>query len=173
MPTLNKQLTGEPRHLRAQRSLPWSSGFGDKWISWISCILNSASASVLLNGVPGKKIICRRGVRQGDPLSPQLYVLAAELLQYMINKAYLDGILSLPLDHSFGLSYPIIQYADDTLIILPACPTLTALQTIVAIFTSITGLKVNFQKSSLVPISGGDRPQATGALAWGVEKDLV
>ena len=38
-------------------------GFGDKWISWIACILQSASTSVLLNGVPGKKIICRRGVR--------------------------------------------------------------------------------------------------------------
>jgi hypothetical protein len=44
-------------------------GFGDLWLKWISKILHSASTSVLLNGIPGKKILCKRGVRQGDPLS--------------------------------------------------------------------------------------------------------
>ena len=93
-------------------------------------------------------------MRQGDPLSPQLYVLASELLQYMINKAWQDGLINLPLDSSYGLRYPIIQYADDTLIIMPAFQTqLSALKTILVLFTSITGLKVNFSKSSLVPIN--------------------
>ena len=72
----------------------------------------------------------------------------------MINSAWQDGILNLPLDCSFGLKFPIIQYADDTLIIMPACPVqLLALQNILNIFTSITGLKVNYGKSSLVPIN--------------------
>ncbi len=44
-------------------------------------IFNSANTSVLLNGVPGISFKCKRRVRQGDPLSPLLFVLGAELLQ--------------------------------------------------------------------------------------------
>jgi hypothetical protein len=51
-------------------------------------ILGSATTSILLNGIPGKNVNCKRGVRQGDPMSPLLFVLAAELLQCIINKAH-------------------------------------------------------------------------------------
>jgi hypothetical protein len=49
-------------------------GFSSQWIQWISEILASASTSVLLNGVPGKSLQCKRGVRQGDPISPLLFL---------------------------------------------------------------------------------------------------
>lgn len=79
-------------------------------------ILSSGSSSVMLNGVPGRPFKCKRGVRQGDPLSPLLFVVAADLLQSIVNKAANDNVLAHPLGNTFGGDFPIIQYADDTLI---------------------------------------------------------
>jgi len=71
-------------------------GFDDKWCDWTQRILASGTSSILLNGVPGKHFHCKRGVRQGDPLSPLLFVLAADLLQCIINRGHRDGLSELP-----------------------------------------------------------------------------
>jgi hypothetical protein len=111
----------------------------------------------LLNRVPGKIFHCKRGVRQGDPLSPPpplLFVLAADLLQSIINKAKNSGLLNLPIDEGYTANFPIIQYVDDTLLIITTCPRqLLVLKALLNTFADSTGLRVNYSKSSMFPIN--------------------
>jgi len=128
-------------------------GFGTTWRSWIESILNSGTSAVLLNGVIGKTFHCKRGVSQGDPLSPLLFVLAVDLLQSIINKATQLGHLRLPIPAP-TLDFPIIQYADDTLIVMEASTTqLFFLKGILQSFSDSTSPKINFSKSMMVPIN--------------------
>jgi hypothetical protein len=115
--------------------------------------LSSGTSSVLLNGVPEKVIHCIRGVRQGDPLSPLPFVLAADLLQSLVNKAKDMGLLRAPLNVGYTSDFPIIQYADDTFLVMEAChQQLFVLNALLNTFADSMGLKVNYSKSSMVPI---------------------
>jgi hypothetical protein len=108
----------------------------------------------LLNGVPGKVFHCRRGVRQGDPLSPLLFVLAADLLQSMVNQAKEQGTLKLPIPERAGNDFPIVQYADDTLLIMEACPRqLITFKDLLSSFVDASSLKVNYNKTVMLPIN--------------------
>ena len=118
-------------------------------------MLSSASSSILLNGIPGKTFICKRGVRKGGALSPLLFVFAADLRQTILNKACRAGVLKHPLSEEFQDDYPIVQYVDDTLLVLPGdARTLFNLKGLLRSFSEATRLHVNFSKFFLVPIDG-------------------
>lgn len=129
-------------------------GSSDRWLQWIKSIVHTATTSILLNGIPGKQFKCRRGVKQGVPLSPLLFVLVADFLQNIVNKAWQLGILKHPISESFGGEFPLIQYADDTLVILPTdARVLFNFKGLLRSFSDSLGLHVNFSKTYLVPIN--------------------
>jgi len=129
-------------------------GFPVKWLQWMRLIFQSGTSAVLLNGVPGKVFHCRRGVQQGDHLSPLLFVLAADFLQTILNNARRNNHLSLPLPLPHYEDFPILQYADDTVIFMKGDVTeLNHLKELLHTFAESTRLKVNFDKSMMVPIN--------------------
>jgi hypothetical protein len=141
---------------KAFDSIDWTSlrlvlearGFPPQWCDWMDAIFRTSKSAVLLNGVPGRWIDLKRGLRQGDPLSPYLYLLMGDLLQRMIQ---LDTVLRHPL--AANAPCPVLQYADDTLIILEASvPAAERLKKILDLFALATGLVINFTKSTMVPM---------------------
>jgi hypothetical protein len=121
-------------------------GFGQKWIQWK--VILSSQWSAWHSGS------LQKGGETQDPLSPLLFVLATDLLQSIVNKTMTKGILQLPISVGYTQDFPIIQYVDDTLLIMEACPRqLLALKALLNTFASSTGLKVNYDKSSMVPIN--------------------
>jgi len=126
-------------------------GFDDHWRGWVAKILSSGKTAVMLNGVPGHWINCRRGLRQGDPLSPYLFIIVADVLQRLIKRAASHGELLHPIDPT--LPCPSLQYADDTLILTKGdVPSMVALKWILDDFSAATGLAINFHKSTCVPM---------------------
>lgn len=89
----------------------------------------------------------------GDPLSPMLFVIATDLLQLVTNDMLTRGELTLPIETN-NPDFPIVQYADDTLLIIPAVDAqIVALKNMLLDFQASTGLKVNFHKSCILPIN--------------------
>ncbi|GKC82014.1 RNA-directed DNA polymerase, eukaryota, reverse transcriptase zinc-binding domain protein [Tanacetum coccineum] len=122
-------------------------GFGPRWCKWIRACVSSTSISILLNGSPTREFTVERGLRQGDPLSPFLFLLVAEALQVMMIDACNKGIfkgLSLAND---GANISLLQYADDALFMGEwSKSNAHHLVHILSWFYEVSGLKINLAK---------------------------
>jgi hypothetical protein len=108
-----------------------------------------------LNGFEGRKINHARGLRQGDPLSPYLFIIAIDTLQRVLELATLDGAIS-PL-RGRNAKLKISLYADDAVIFLkPIRNDVQALFSILDGFRKATGLKLNMAKCTVAPIRCGN-----------------
>ncbi|GKU93870.1 hypothetical protein SLEP1_g7429 [Rubroshorea leprosula] len=127
-----------------------SMGFGDKWRKWIRECLSTARISVLINGSPTKEFSVSKGLRQGDPLSPFLFLLVGEDLCGLVKKAECEGLLRGVEIGRGGEVLSLLQFADDTVFIGTAdAENVRVVKAILLWFEMISGLKINFSKSHL------------------------
>jgi hypothetical protein len=110
-----------------------------------TAILKISSSSVLLNGNPGSSFKHLRGLRQGDPLSPYLFILGIDVLNSIFERATQDGLLTkLKGRHA---SMRISMYADDAVIFTnPKREDITCIMEIMRAFGKATWLNINLAK---------------------------
>jgi hypothetical protein len=147
---------------KAYDSVEWSFldymldrfGFCAHWKDWIRACVFSGSMSVFVNGSPSEEINIQRGLKQGDPLAPFLFLLEAEGLRgIMKNAVELNRFKGFQVGNG-GMVVSHLQYADDTLCIGEASvENLWSLKAILRGFEMTSGLKINFWKSSLMGVN--------------------
>ncbi|XP_071739854.1 uncharacterized protein [Rutidosis leptorrhynchoides] len=115
----------------------------------LSC-LQSASISVLVNGSPTNEFTLKRGVRQGDTLSPFLFILVAEGLNVITKGAVGNSMFKGMEIGDDKVPISLLQYADDTIFFGERSENnLSNLMKLLKCFELTSGLKVNYNKSNL------------------------
>ena len=126
-------------------------GFSETWINWIMRSVSSVKYHVLMNGQPRGNIVPHRGLRQGDPLSPFIFILCTEALVSLLNHAENQGkITGLRIARACP-SVSHLLFADDSLFFCKAKPReCDEVMKVVKVYGKASGQCINFEKSSLL-----------------------
>ncbi|GJX94112.1 RNA-directed DNA polymerase, eukaryota, reverse transcriptase zinc-binding domain protein [Tanacetum coccineum] len=131
-------------------------GFGDRWRNWNQSCLNSSRGSILVNGSPTTEFQFYKVLKQGDPLSPFLFILVMESLhlsfQNVVNTGLFKGVM---LDSSLQLSH--LFYADDMVFLGQWCDSnISIIVHVLEFFFRASGLRINMHKRKLMGIAVDD-----------------
>ena len=120
-------------------------GFGESFLGWIKTFYTNISSCVINNGFSTPTFNVKRGVRQGDPLSPSLFIIVLELLALSIRNN--DQIKGIAVD---GSEIKLVIFADDmTSFVRDKLSHRTLFDTI-DLFSAYSGLKVNHDKTEIL-----------------------
>nr|GEX21650.1 RNA-directed DNA polymerase, eukaryota, reverse transcriptase zinc-binding domain protein [Tanacetum cinerariifolium] len=145
-------------------------GFGNIWCKWIRGTFSSAKASVLVNGSLTIEFPFHCGLKQGDPLSPYLFILIMVSLNVSFTRAIDEGVFKGV--HSHGsTSISHLFYADDVMFIVEwSDDNLKGIINILQCFLLASVLKINIQKSQVlgVGVPSSIVMQAASSIGCGV-----
>ena len=131
---------------KAMRAL----GFSDAWCRTIMECVTSVSYQVLINGTPHGDIRPTRGIRQGDPLSPYLFVICTEMLVLKLIQAENSGEITGLKVARGAPAVSHLLYADDSMFYCKQSDEeLSRLTAILQEYSLASGQRINYQKSSI------------------------
>ena len=124
-------------------------GFHRTWNKWIMECVSSISNSIIVNDESNGFFTTSRGIRQGDPLLPYIFIICMEVLNSTLIKQAMMPKSGIGVNISpRTISIPCILFTDDCLIFCKVKPTIChKLKSIVDNFCSVSGQLVNFEKS--------------------------
>ena len=117
--------------------------FGPSIISWIKLFQNGSESCIIQNGFISDFLRLKRGCRQGDPISPYIFILCAEILGQMLrNNKNIKGI------NINNREFLLSQYADDTQVFLDGSEkSLSEALLNLDLFHKMSGLNINVEKN--------------------------
>ena len=126
-------------------------GFDDRWIKWIMLCVTSVRYTVLMNGSEVGPIIPKRGLRQGFPLSPYLFIICAEGLSALLRQAESSGLINGSKVCRGAPSISHLFFADDSFLFFKSTEEETrVIHRILELYESYSGQAINLQKSSIM-----------------------
>lgn len=129
--------------------------FHPRWVLWIKSCLESATLSVLVNGSPTSEFKMEKGLRQGDPIAPFLFLIVVEgLNRLFMNSIHLGLFNGYKVGDGNTCEISLLQFADDTIFLGEASvQNVLVIKAILRCFELVSGLKVNFLKSKLAVVA--------------------
>jgi hypothetical protein len=125
-------------------------GFDPIWCNWIRKVVQGGNVSIKVNDDLGPNFQTKKGLRQGDPLSPILFNIVVDMLAIILNRAKHDNLIRGVIPHLIEDGLSILQYADDTVIFLDHDLELAKnMKLLLCVFEQLSGLKINFYKSEI------------------------
>ncbi|GJV51843.1 RNA-directed DNA polymerase, eukaryota [Tanacetum coccineum] len=142
-------------------------GFEEKWCGWIQGCLCSSRGSVIVNGSPTKEFQFHKGLKQGDHLSPFLFILVMESLHFSFQRVVDAGMFKgISLGSSLQLSH--MFYADDAVFVGQWSNfNINIIVHVLDCFYHALGLHINMNKSKLMSVAVDDAKVEQAALKIG------
>ncbi|XP_024190158.1 uncharacterized protein LOC112194141 [Rosa chinensis] len=148
-------------------------GFAEQWVALIMSCLSTVRFSFLINGTPRGYVTPQRGLRQGDPLSPYLFLLCAEglsaLISHVVSNGQWQGLRVC--DGAPSISH--LLFADDSMLYFYATiQDCLMIRNVLNIYEKASGQQVNLQKSNVV-FSGSVLPHLRVSMAQVLRVQVV
>lgn len=138
------------------------------WRDLIMCCIRTVSYAVLINGKPSEPFMLERGLRQGDPLSPYLFLICAEAFSASLRQAEIQGRI-----HGIAVARAAprvshLFFADDTILFTTATnEEADEIKRIIQSYERVSGQRINFEKTEITVssnISNDRRRELSGRL---------